>query len=105
MVGPLLAPLRIISLVNRHERIELEQWVPSVQLVDSMEAALSGEMSFIKNKHFLFIVSIFCLQVNRSNLFFYFLSGPGRFYQFEYADHENHRQKFPVCLEYVGFKV
>ena len=60
MVGPLVAPLRIISLVTRHERIELEQWVPSVQLVDSMEAALSGEMSFIKNKHFLFIVSTFC---------------------------------------------
>ena len=59
MVGPLVAPLRIISLVNRHERIELEQWVPSVQLVDSMEAALSGEMSFIKNKHFLFIVFTF----------------------------------------------
>ena len=34
----------------------------------------------------------------------HFKSGPGRFCQFEYADHENHRQKCPmaVCLEYVG---
>ena len=47
------------------------------------------------------------LQVNRFNVFFNFLSGPGRFSQFEYADHEYHRQKCPrsVCLDYVGFKV
>ena len=47
------------------------------------------------------------LKVNRSNLFFNFLSGPGRFCQLEYADHKYHRQKCPraVCHEYVGLKV